>query len=189
LEKLLRFSEIIGRLKVTKRAGWISHVGIDRPESVADHSFRCAVLAMCISDLVNANTEKLIRMLLLHDIHEALTGDYDYFAKKEMSINEVKSQERAAIKEVLSLLPEELKARYLSLWEEFENQTTLEAILANDIDKVEMMIQALEYERAGCDSKKLDSFWFDVQKKIKTPTIRDLLELLVSKRTEKYKHK
>lgn len=64
LEELIRFSNIIGKLKVLKRSGWISQVGITEPESVADHSFRCAVLAMCIGDLTNVDTEKLIKMLL-----------------------------------------------------------------------------------------------------------------------------
>lgn len=186
---MLKFLELIGKLKVIKRAGWVSHVGIEKPESVADHSFRCAILAMCVGDLANVNTEKLIRMSLLYDAHEALTGDYDYFVKKEMGVDKVKSQERAAIKEILSILPNELKARYLSLWQEFEDKTTLEAILANDIDKVEMIIQALEYERAGYNPKRREVFWRDAQKKIKTPIIQNLLELLCNMRTTRYKHK
>ena len=82
LEKLGKFSEAVGKLKTLKRAGWTSHVGIKSSESVPEHSFRSAVLAMCIGDLANVDAEKLIRMLLLHDVQEALTGDYDSFAKK-----------------------------------------------------------------------------------------------------------
>lgn len=182
LEKLFRFSECMGKLKIIKRSGWISHAGVTEPESVADHSFRCAILAMCIGDLVNVDTEKLIRMVLLHDAQEALTGDYDSYAKKEIGISKVKSQERTAIKDILSILPTNLKRRYISLWEEFEERKTVEAILANDIDKIEMVMQALEYEKEGYDSKKLKEFWTEVQNKIKTPIIRDLFELLKDKR-------
>ncbi|MEM1537972.1 MAG: HD domain-containing protein [Thermoproteota archaeon] len=184
LEKLHQFLKIVGRMKVIKRAGWVSHAGIDRPESVADHSFRCAVLAMCIGDLMNINTEKLIRMLLLHDVQEAITGDYDLFAKKEMGINEVESRERVAIKDVLSLLPDELKARYLSLWEEFKDGITTEAILANDLDKIEAVMQALEYEEAGYDPRKLKAFWLEARRRIKTPIIQDLLKLLLRNEPE-----
>ena len=182
LEKLFRFSETVGKLKTTKRSGWISHVGIDNPESVADHSFRCAVLAMCIGDLSNVDTEKVTRMLLLHDTQEALTGDYDHYTKMQMGIDKVKSKQRIAIDEILSLLPEKLQRPYRLLWDEFENQTTPEAILANDIDKIEMMMQALEYEEKGYEPAKLDVFWSEVKNKIKTPLIQNLFRFLISKR-------
>ena len=182
LEKLVRFSEVVGKLKNVKRSGWISHVGIEDPESVADHSFRSAILAMCIGDLLNVDTEKLVKMLLLHDAQEALTGDYNIFAKKKIGMNEFKAQEKSAALKVLSVLPSELRKEYIDIWEEFEKQKTPEAILANDIDKIEMMIQALEYEKQGYDSEKFNAFWTSVQKKIKTTFMKDLLKLLSEKR-------
>ncbi|UCH32556.1 MAG: HD domain-containing protein, partial [Candidatus Bathyarchaeota archaeon] len=141
-DKLLNFSEIIGKLKSISRAGWVSQVGIDEPESVADHSFRTTVLAMCICDLSGAATEKIIRMILLHDIHEALTGDFDQDAKKQLGTHQVRSQQRSAIRDILSLLPPKIEGQYQTLWSEFEAQETYDAILANDIDKIEMVIQA-----------------------------------------------
>jgi len=180
LENLLNFSEIIGKLKVTERSGWVSNV--TEPESVADHSFRCAILAMCIGDLMDVDTEKLIRMLLLHDIQEALTGDYDNYAKEEMGISKVKLKEGIAINDILSLLPSKLQKRYFSIWKEFEDQKTVEATLANDLDKIEMIIQALEYEKRGINSMKLEVFWTNVQDKLKAPIVRNLFELLRKKR-------
>ena len=182
LMKLLRFSKFVGQLKDVKRSGWISHAGIQDAESVADHSFRCAVLAMCIGDIVKADTDKLMRMLLLHDLQESLTSDLDSYAKEEIGIMSVKTREKTAISNVLSLLPAELRSRYLSLWEEFAGRATPEAILANDIDKIEMLMQALEYEARGHDSKKLDAFWQGAQNKIRTPVIQDLLEKLRNRR-------
>jgi putative hydrolase of HD superfamily len=182
LEKIIHFSEIIGKLKVVNRAGWISQVGIIQPESVADHSFRCAILAMCIGDLLGVNTEKLIRMLLLHDIQESITGDYDYAAKEGIGTPRVKLQEKMAINEVLSKLPAKLKRKYYAIWQECEDKTTREAILANDIDKIEMLIQALEYEKEGYDSGKLEAFWTSTQSKIETPIVQELFKLLNDKR-------
>ena len=182
LEELIEFSEIIGKLKVVNRSGWVSQVGITRPESVADHSFRCAILGMWIGDLQGVDTEKLIRMLLLHDIQEALTGDYDYYAKEEIGTPTVKLQERIAIKDILSGLPTKLKRKYYAIWQEHEDKTTREAMLANDIDKIEMLIQALEYEKEGYASGKLEVFWTSVQSKIKTPIVQELFKLLKDKR-------
>jgi len=182
LEKLVKFSEVIGQLKKVKRSGWISHVGIKNPESVADHSFRSAALAMYIGDLMKLDTEKLMRMLLLHDIQEALTGDYDIFAKKKIGMKKFRIQEKNAAREVLSLLSSDLKEKYIDVWEEFENRKTREAILANDIDKIEMMMQALEYEKEGRDSEKFEAFWTRVKNEIKTTMMKDLFTLLSEKR-------
>ena len=183
LERLIEFAQIIGRLKETRRSGWVSQVSIANPESVADHSFRCAILAMCLGAFENANTDKLIRMLLLHDIHEALTGDFDSYAKKEKGLRKVQTQQRTAIRDILSLLPSDLKAEYLSIWEEFEDKKTPEAILANDIDKIEMIFQALKYEKEGHAPNKLEPFWTSVENYVRTPIVRRILTLLKDRRT------
>lgn len=183
LERLIEFAQIIGRVKETKRSGWISQASIVNPESVADHSFRCALLAMCLGAFENADTDKLVKMLLLHDIHEAVTGDYDSSSKREKGLRKVQTQEKTAIRDVLALLPADLKAEYLSIWEEFEDKRTAEAILANDIDKIEMIFQALEYEKEGHDPNKLDPFWTSVESKIRTPIVRRLFALLKDRRT------
>ena len=54
--------------------------------------------------------------------------------------------------------------------------------MANDIDKIEMVMQALEYEKDGCDPRTLDAFWANAKSKIKTPIIRDLFRLLIEER-------
>ncbi|MCK4634094.1 HD domain-containing protein, partial [Candidatus Bathyarchaeota archaeon] len=64
-KELSEFLQVVGRLKTVRRSGWISQVGIDEPESVADHSFRCAVIAMCICNLTDVEIGKLVPMLLL----------------------------------------------------------------------------------------------------------------------------
>jgi putative hydrolase of HD superfamily len=138
---------------------------------------------MCLGAFENANTDKLIRMLLLHDIHEALTGDYDSYAKKEKGLRKVQTQQRTAIRDILSLLPSDLKEEYLSIWEEFEDKKTPEAILANDIDKIEMIFQALKYEKEGHAPNKLEPFWTSVENYVRTPIVRRILTLLKDRRT------
>jgi putative hydrolase of HD superfamily len=186
-DNLLKFSETIGKLKSIRRSGWISQAGIDEPESVADHSFRTTVLAMCICDLSGANAEKIIRMILLHDIHEAHTGDFDQETKKQLGTHQVRSQQRSAIKNILSLLPPKIEGQYQALWSEFEAQETFDAILANDIDKIEMVIQALEYEKEGYDSAKLDVFWKSTESDLKTSLVQDLFRYLASLREHRLK--
>jgi putative hydrolase of HD superfamily len=184
IQNVIEFTRHVGRLKTTARSGWASHVNMEKAESIADHSFRCAVLAMCLGDLAEMNADKLIRMLLLHDVQEALTGDYDFLAKKRMGTSEVKEIEKKAIKRLLSLLPSDLKERYFLLWQEFEAQTTPEAILAKDIDRIEMVMQALEYEEAGFKRDALEPFWRTTENRIETATGKTIFDHLRKKRNQ-----
>jgi putative hydrolase of HD superfamily len=182
LENVIDFFEILGALKEKKRSGWNSRLGIKNPESIADHSLRATIIAMCIGDLMKLNTDKLIRMLLLHDIQEAITGDFDYKAKLKLGLERIKRRQNIAIRQVLSSLPEELQSKYLSLWIEFENKETHEAILANDIDHLELIMQALEYERRGYNPKKFHVFWQYGKETIQTPLIQEMFKNLAAKR-------
>ena len=75
MEGILEFLRAVGGLKGLTRRGWLE-AGIKNPESVAEHSYRTAVLAMILADLQGLDAEKAIRMALLHDMaeHSALGG-------------------------------------------------------------------------------------------------------------------
>ena len=63
-------------LKNISRQGWIDKLSIEHPESVADHSYSMAIMGMVISDLENYDSEKILKMILLHDLAESKIGDY-----------------------------------------------------------------------------------------------------------------
>ncbi|KAE8673242.1 hypothetical protein F3Y22_tig00111799pilonHSYRG00052 [Hibiscus syriacus] len=111
------FLTLCHRLKTTKRKGWINH-GIKGPESVADHMFRMALMALIASDLPGVNRERCIKIAIVHDIAEAIVGDITPSCAEEIQ----------------------------ELWAEYENNASLEANLVKDFDKVELILQALEYE-------------------------------------------
>ena len=73
---ILDFFKTAANLKKISRQGWIDKLSINDPESVADHSYSMAVIGMVISDLENYNSEKIIKMVLLHDLAESKIGDY-----------------------------------------------------------------------------------------------------------------
>lgn len=157
-EDIINFAKELGKLKKIKRTGWKTR-GIKDPESIADHSFRTAVLGMLLSDLEGLDTEKVVRMLLLHDIQEAVSGDITSVEKEKMPDNG-RSIEEDSIRKILSYLPEKLKEKYLSLWEEMENSKTREAKFCKDMDKLEMMIQLTEYEKEQPEREDiLKIFW------------------------------
>ena len=72
---LLVFFKIASNLKNISKQGWIDKLSIEHPESVADHSYSMAIMAMIISDLENYNSEKILKMVLLHDLAESKIGD------------------------------------------------------------------------------------------------------------------
>ena len=143
--------EKAARLKVTKRTGWMEY-GVTSPESVADHSYSTALLSMILSDLQRLDTLKVLRMALIHDLAESKTGDLT--PRQKTSIYGEK--EANAMEEILDTLPEETRRLYHDAWREYKENTSPEARLVHNTDKLDMLYQAREYEKKGY---KLDQFW------------------------------
>jgi putative hydrolases of HD superfamily len=160
---VIEFARTLGKLKELKRAGWTKR-HIPNPESVADHSYRAAVLGMVLSDKYGLNTEKIMRMLLIHDLEEAITGDIPHPEKIKMCKEKVREMQTNAINEVLSPLPTDLKERYALIWKEMEDGKTQEANFCRDVEKLEMFIQVDEYQRQSKENReRLSAFWEEAE--------------------------
>ena len=112
-------------------------------ESIADHSFSVALLALTIieKNKLNLDTFKCIKMGIIHELGEVYAGDftpYDNITKKEKHI-----KEKEAILRVLETLNE--NNDFLELWEEFEKAETDEAKFIKNVDKLEFLLQACAY--------------------------------------------
>jgi putative hydrolase of HD superfamily len=152
-------------LKRVPRAGWFQR-GVPHVESVAEHSFGVAFVAMALVDLVNAESdrgsgqelldlEKVLVMALLHDLAEVRLTDLPASAV-ELFPGATKSRaEASALGDLLAPLP--AAGRWAALWQEFEDRSSPEGQLVRDADKLEMMVQCLRYEQAG--SRGLDEYW------------------------------
>lgn len=138
------FFKIAANLKIIPRQGWIDKVGISSPESVADHVFSTSIMAMIFGDLLKIDTQKLIKMSLLHDLAESVTGD---ITPEQMSKNEKIILENKTMKKILFNLPNNLQNNYLQLWNEFVENDSLEAKMLHEIDKLEMALQATIYSK------------------------------------------
>src|SRR5713226_9513959 len=71
---LLAFFRAAGGLKRLPRQGWVDR-GIPAPESVADHSFRAALMALVLGSAAGLDTARLVKLVIVHDLPEALAGD------------------------------------------------------------------------------------------------------------------
>lgn len=153
----MEFLRAVGRLKGLPRTGWLE-AGVEDPESVAEHSYRVTILAMVLADLQELDAEKTMRMALLHDMAEGEMGDLTPEQKRRRGLVYSREEEEA-IGHILSPLPENLAERYRIFWREHLEGTSREVETVAQADKLEMLLQALEYEEAGIDSSRLDRFW------------------------------
>ncbi|KAG2221073.1 hypothetical protein INT45_009731 [Circinella minor] len=175
---VLQFLHIIQNLKKTKRTGWVDN-GIKEPESIADHMHRMGIMAMLIDD-PSLNRNKCIKMAIVHDLAEAIVGDITPHAgvSKEDKYN----MENGAMRDFQALLGDtDMVREIVSLWQEYEEARTPEALLVKDLDKFEMIVQALEYERS--DKKLLQSFFDSTQGKFKHPVVKAWAETLYAERS------
>jgi len=173
---LLDFFNTVAELKKTPRKGWKEKVGLANPESVADHSYNTAVIAMVVSDLKKLDTEKILRMALLHDIAESVTGD---FTPEEISKKDKRKMENHAILDILSKLPSKLANNYTKIWKEYQNGNSKEAILVHEIDRLEMALQAWKYRDEGYPKEKLEMFFSAAKKEIKSKEVLAILDKIL----------
>ncbi|MGM9617311.1 HD domain-containing protein [Butyricicoccus sp.] len=109
-----------------------------RPESVAEHSWRTALMAMLTaSAFPEADMDKVIRMCLIHDLGEAFTGDIPSFDKTEAD----SKNEELALRQWVQTFPSPEREEWLALYEEMEAQRTQEARIYKALDKLEAVIQ------------------------------------------------
>ena len=172
---ILDFLKIAINLKTIPRQGWIDKLSIKNPESVADHTFSMAILGMILSDSRDYDTEKILKMTLLHDLAESITGDFtpEQKSKKEKIVLENKT-----IKKILSNLPESLQTQYFSLWMEYQKNESSEAKFVHQIDKLEMSMQAKIYSEQKYSIEKFSPFFDSAEKEIQDPHILKLFNQL-----------
>jgi putative hydrolase of HD superfamily len=154
---LIDFFTEAGRLKRIPRTGWVE-CGVPDPESVADHSFRVALMAMILAEERGLDVLRVVKMALIHDLAEAETGDLTP-VQKDVDPQAAKRREDEVMKKLAERLPNKARVGVESAWREFAEGATPEARLVKDADKLEMVIQASEYEGTGCDKKRLMRFW------------------------------
>ena len=175
LDKLVQFWELAARLKAEPRRGWLKKLRLQRNESVADHSFALSLLCLFEGEKRGYNVERLLKLALLHDLEEAITGDLTPQDKESRGESAVRTQKIFAREQLLSYFPEENQRAYRDLWSELENEKSREAQLVHELDKLEMALQANQYARAGIEATKLKEFYESSMAAIKDPKLKRVL--------------
>jgi putative hydrolase of HD superfamily len=168
----------IGVLKQVERIGWVLK-GIKNPESIADHNFRVTIMAMILCDYFpKINKERVLELSLIHDWGVIKLGDIISEHGKSIVANKnnKKEEERNVVKEILKSFNQQ--ERYLRLWDEYYQQRTAEATFLKQIEKLEMAIQALEYESSRETYADLGEFWNNAEKYLKDKELEPIFKKL-----------
>ena len=174
---ILDFFKNSVNLKNIPRQGWVDKLSIINPESVSDHSYSMAIMCMVISDLKNFNSEKILKMALLHDLAESLIGD---LTPEQIDKEAKEKLENNAFGKIIKNLPEQIKSKYLEIWLEYQENVSPEAKLIHQIDKLEMALQAKIYQKNGYDKDKLESFFESAKKEIDDPQLKELFIQIIN---------
>ncbi len=143
--KVLNFIAEAGMLKRVRRSGWWV-LGIKDAETVAEHSFRCAVIGYVIACMEKVPPLKVLLMTLFNDMHEARLNDLHKMSQRYIKL---KKAEDKAFGEQIASLPKNIKNELTAMHAEYRRQNTKESLIARDADILECLIQAKEYYEHG----------------------------------------
>ena len=140
IKNLIDFYKKAEKLKTTTRHSWTSNPS--RQESVAEHSWMLCLLAILLFDKLDGkvNLFKVLKMLIIHDLAEAVNGDIPAFevsARQKLK----HENEKKALKKLVRKLPKQRAGEIVSLLKEFDDNKTPEAQFSNSLDKIEVLMQ------------------------------------------------
>jgi len=201
----VQFFHLLGRLKTTRRQGWLDY-GLQDVESIADHMYRMSIITMlCPRSLVeklDINVSRCTKMALVHDMAESLVGDLTPSQKEQIEAQygkgEKSRREGAVMQYVGNIMlgnveggqkgnePGDAGKDLITAWQEYEDSKTNDSKFVHDVDKIELLLQMVEYEREGKGRLDLRDF-VEVASRIQLQEVRDWWEELERERVDMWK--
>lgn len=203
-EGLINFFIEIGKLKRMPRRGWVLRE-VKKPETIAEHSFRVALLAWFLGQKAGLNLKELIKMALVHDLCEVYAGDitpYDKFLvhskykkrkkelferwprflkheKGELFLDKHKKEWRSLVN-LTSKLELDERQEIVNLWFNFDEGLTKEGRFVRQVDKIENLLQAIEYWTR--DKKfPITPWWLEIEEMVDNPVLLEFLKIIDKK--------
>lgn len=136
-----------GVLKRAARTGWW-FAGVKQPESIAEHSFRTALIGMMLAAMEGADPARVSMLCTLHDTQETRITDIPHIAKRYLTA----VPNTAVTADQVAACPPAVADVITAAVAEYEAGETLEAVVARDADKLECLVQAVEYRHQGIDN-------------------------------------
>ncbi len=170
MKEIVNFLFEIGMLKKTPRTGY-QFLGSGK-ESVAEHSFRTALIGYILSiQEPGADSRKTTLMCLFHDLHEARTGDHNYVNKKYVHIDEDR-----ATRDLARELP--FKDEIISLTHEFNAGKSLESRISRDADQLDLILELKEKQDLG--NKYAEEWLYYAVKRLSTKRAKNMAQEILN---------
>jgi putative hydrolase of HD superfamily len=168
MKNLANFLFEVGMLKKTPRSGF-QFLG-SGAESVAEHSFRTAMIGYTLAQMTDGiDCSRVVMMCLFHDVPEARIGDLNYVNKKY-----VQADEQQAIDDLARTLP--FGGEYQRILGDFIAKECPEAQLAHDADQLEMILALKEYKDLG--NRYADEWYPFAMRRLQTEVAKQLAEAI-----------
>ncbi len=199
MKDILNFLIESGKLKKMPRTGFF-WLGIKNPETIAQHAFRVAILNWILALKIKPklNLEKIIKISLIHDLCEVYAGDMTPYwgllpknptkrreilkrwvrlpiKIKKQRDKEKFEKEKESLQKLIDSIPSDLKKDIMDCWLEYERMFTEEGRFVKQGDKIETLLQALEYWGSDPNSPVL-GWWEEVEELVDDPILREFLE-------------
>ena len=158
-----------GALKRIPRTGWLN-AGIKHPESVADHSYRTGLIGAVLAVMEGADPAKVAFMGVIHDTQESRIGDIAYIGRRYVKA----ADNRDVTAEQTADTPPTVREALAAIVDEIESYETKESIIHRDADKLECLLQAIEYRETG--NANMQGFFDNLLIALVTPTARTIAE-------------
>lgn len=133
-----------GVLKRAARTGWW-FAGVKQPESIADHSFRTALIGLMLAAMEGTDPARVSMLCVLHDTQESRITDIPHIAKRYLTA----APNTTVTADQVAAGPPAVADLITAAVAEYEAGETPEAIVARDADKLECLVQAVEYRHQG----------------------------------------
>lgn len=201
MKEFIDFFVEVGKLKEMPKKGWVL-IGVKNPESIIEHSFQVALIAWILGEKkkVRFNTERVLKIALVHDLCEIYTGDetpYDKIlprnkeewpglfdkwprstkSEKMRRCRERHKKEKASLKKLTAKLPPAIKREIFDLWLDYEEGQTKEARFVKQVNRIQTLLQALDYGRKH-KIPVYKSWWIGSKEKVDDPLLVQFMEEL-----------
>ncbi|KAH8410183.1 hypothetical protein KR009_007854, partial [Drosophila setifemur] len=178
LGEILQFMELIGNLKHTKRTGWVLR-DVNDCESISGHMYRMSMLTFLLDGSEGLNQIRCMELALVHDLAESLVGDITPFCG--VSKDEKRAMEFKAMEDICKLIEPRGK-RIMELFEEYEHAQSAESRFVKDLDRLDMVMQAFEYEKRDNCLLKHQEFFDSTEGKFNHPFVKKLVNEIYEQR-------
>lgn len=204
MKKNLNFLTEINKLKEITRTGWVLRK-VKRPETISEHTFRVAFASWLLSQEKKLNVRRAIKIALSHDLCEVYAGDVtpffyykDYLPEDEKERkkfllkwarlsqkNKEKrgkrkfEKEKKSLLKLIKFLPRAVKKEIFLSWLDYEKGTSKEGKFVKQVDKIETLIQAIEYFGPG--KTPAMGWWEEVEESTEDPLLLDFLKVIQKK--------